>query len=253
VTGLSAETALSGIAAGLRNPLIAEYNKLAKNYREQRWEPVELNGGRICEIVHTIIKAKADGSSPDGPQKPKNMVAACLALEAHTDVTRSLRIQIPRMLVALYEVRNNRNVGHVGSDVDPSHMDATVVFSLVKWIMAELVRVFHNITTEQASAVAESITEREVPILWRVGDTIRVLSNLSAKDKTLAILYASAGAVAFKELIAGVEYGNPSRFRSVVLKGAHRDHLLHFDAKSDTAQISPVGSSYVERDVPLSL
>ena len=32
----------------------------------------------------------------------------------------SVRIQISRMIVALYEVRNNRNVGHVGSEVDPN-------------------------------------------------------------------------------------------------------------------------------------
>jgi hypothetical protein len=48
------------------------------------------------------------------------------------------------MLPALYEVRNNRNVGHTGGDVDPNHMDSVAVLSKCNWIMGELVRVYHT-------------------------------------------------------------------------------------------------------------
>lgn len=74
--------ALSGIPTGLRKPLLEEYNKLAKHYREGRWEPAELNGGKLCEIVYTILKGYVDGSFPDAPSKPGNMVEACRALES---------------------------------------------------------------------------------------------------------------------------------------------------------------------------
>jgi hypothetical protein len=118
---------LATIPVGLRDPLVEEYNKLAKNFRENRWEPAELSGGKLCEIVYSILNGYITGTFPTTPSKPSNMVDACKKLEtAPNTFPRSVRIQIPRMLTALYEIRNNRNVGHVGGDVDPNHMDAGV-------------------------------------------------------------------------------------------------------------------------------
>src|SRR4029079_6642275 len=113
-----------------------------------RWEPSELNGGKLCEVAYSILKGYVDGRMPPRPKKPRNMVDACRALEAADDSVfpRSVRIQIPRMLIALYEIRNNRGVGHVGGDVNPNEMDSRVVLETSKWIMAELVRLFHNLT-----------------------------------------------------------------------------------------------------------
>ncbi|TIS65599.1 hypothetical protein [Mesorhizobium sp.] len=247
------QAAFSGIPEGLRRPLLEEYNKLAKHYREGRWEPAELNGGKLCEIVYSILKGHADGAFANAPYKPDNMVIACRKLEEATGFPRSVRIQIPRMPLALYEIRNNRNVGHVGADVDPNHMDASVVLAMVKWVMAELVRIFHNTTPEEATQVVESLTERSLPILWRVGGLTRVLAPLSAKDKTLAVLYSVPGPLDVRSLLASVEYSNPSRYRSIILKAAHRAHLLHFDTKADTAQISPLGSRHVEERVALEV
>lgn len=188
------------------------------------------------------------------PHRSQAMVDACKALSTAGAFPRAIRIQIPRMLVALYEIRNNRNVGHVGADVDPNHMDATVVYSMVKWIMSELVRIFHAISPEGASTVVDALTEREVPLLWRIGDRTRVLgAGLSAKDKTLALLYGSPGALSVRDIAGSIEYKNTSQFRQKVLKPAHQADLLDFDSKSDLVILSPVGARYVEQNIPLTL
>ncbi len=245
---------LKGIPDSLAAPLLEEFNKLTRHYRESRWEPAELNGGKVCEIVYTILKGHTNGSFPTTPSKPSNMVDACNALGQATGFPRSIRIQIPRMLIALYEIRNNRNVGHVGSDVDPNHMDATVVYSMIRWIMSELVRIFHAVSPEDATAVVDALTEREVPLLWRIGDRIRVLgAGLSAKDKTLALLYGSAGALSVREVVASIEYANVSQFRAKVLKPAHKADLIHFDTEADSVTLSPVGVRYVEQKIPLTV
>lgn len=248
---LSSADILSGIPEGLRAPLIEEYNKLVRNFREGRWEPSELSGGKLCEIVYSILRGHIDGSFPASPSKPPNMVRECQALENATAFPRSVRIQIPRMLIALYEVRNNRNVGHVGADVDPSRMDATLVLHMASWIMAELVRLFHNVNTDEATRAVETLIERIVPLIWKVAGRNRVLSStLSVSDKTLVLLYAAAGPVPARELIADLEYGNPSRYRKGVLTDAHKAHLLHFDAKTDEVTLSPLGVTRVETVVP---
>src|SRR5436190_6094959 len=92
-----------GLPTGLRDPLIAGYIEIARNYAEHRWEPAELNGGKLCEVVYSIVDGATSGTFPVSPQKPIRMVDACRAVEQRTSNPallgdRSLRILIPRLL-----------------------------------------------------------------------------------------------------------------------------------------------------------
>lgn len=185
------------------------------------------------------------------------MVQACQKLETEAATApRSIRIQIPRMLIALYEIRNNRNVGHVGGDVDPNHMDAVCVLQMAKWVVAELVRVLHNVDTDTATAIVESLVEREMPLIWAVNGKKRVLNTkLGMRAKTLLLLHSSNGEVAEADLVSWVEHSNPSVYRRDVLRPAHRDRLIEYDSTRRTAQISPLGIAHVEetllRELPI--
>jgi hypothetical protein len=236
------------LPATLRKELIDAFNQIVKNFRERRWEPAELNGGKLCEVVYTILKGYADGKYPAKAKKPRNMVMACQNLENEAArAPRSIRIQIPRMLIALYEIRNNRNVGHVGGDVDPNHADAVCVLQMAKWIVAELVRVLHDVSTDEATAIVGSLADRETPLIWEVNGKKRVLSTkLGMRAKTLILLHASNGPVAEADLVSWVEHSNPSVYRRDVLRPAHRDRLIEYDAGARTAQISPLGIAHVE-------
>src|SRR5207237_8773003 len=104
----------------------------------------------------------------------------------NTKVPRSFHSLIQRMLPGVDEVRNNRGVGHVGGDVDPNFMDSTVVVAMVKWIVAELVRVFHDVSVTEAQTVVNSLAEITVPLVWSEGDVKRVLdTSLKLKQKIL--------------------------------------------------------------------
>src|SRR5206468_654238 len=99
--------------------------EIERNFRERRWEPAELNGGKLCEAAYSILKGHVDGHFPAKPSKPSNFPQACLDLEkADPKFGRSVRLLIPRMLIPLYDIRNSRSVGHIGGDVDPNHMDS---------------------------------------------------------------------------------------------------------------------------------
>ncbi len=242
-------TLLQAVPQGLREELLSAYGSILKNYRERRWEPAELNGGKLCEVAYTILRGFVDGIYPKKSTKPRNMADACHALEqaSSTSFPRSVRIQIPRMLVSLYEIRNNRGVGHVGGDVDPNHMDAVCVLQMSKWILGELVRIFHGVSTETAAAAVDAIVERTVPIVWEVGGKLRVLQpEMSMKDRTLVLLYHSAEPVSESDLVTWVEHSNASVFRRDVLRSAHKKKLLEYDAGASTIQISPLGIDYVE-------
>src|SRR6185437_16022447 len=151
-----------------------------------------------CECVYWICHGFVTGTYATRPSKPPNMLDVCREIEKLTRTGKpgdhSLRILIPRMLPALYDIRNNRGVGHVGGDVDPNQMDATAVYSMSSWIMAELVRIFHGVSTHEAQEAVDALVERKLPLIWDTGAVKRVLdTDLSNRDQTLALLYQSLG------------------------------------------------------------
>lgn len=242
---------LSAIPESLRNELIQALNEIERNFKESRWEPSELNGGKLCEVVYSILKGYVDNNYPSSASKPRNMVDACKDLEqTPSTFPRSVRIQIPRMLTALYEIRNNRGVGHVGGDVNPNHMDAVCVSQMSKWIVAELIRVFHNVSTEEATDAVDALSDRELPLIWQVNGVSRVLDNsLSMLDKTLVLLYSEPSGINEAELVSYIEHSNPSVYRRDILRKAHKKRLLEYNATSKQAIISPIGIQRVETNI----
>jgi hypothetical protein len=242
--------AFSQLPQQLANDIRGAFAEIVKNFAEGRWEPAELNGGKLCEAVYTACQGIATGRMPQAAAKPKDMVGACRTLEKQTSALRSVRVQIPRMLVALYEIRNSRNVGHVGGEVDPNHMDALCVLQMSKWIVAELVRILHQMPIDDAADLVETLVERDVPLVWKVGSKRRVLdSKMSMPNKTLLLLHGCTGAVAEADLLDWIEHSNASAYRRDVLRRAHKAKLLEYDDSAKTVMISPLGVKHVEEQL----
>lgn len=248
--GLAADDAFRSLPAGLRNDLLSAYNEIVKNYAERRWEPAELNGGKLCEAAYTIVRGLADGTFPTRSNKPRNMVAACQAMEQVTAQPRSVRIQIPRMIVAMYEIRNNRGVGHAGGDVNPSDMDAAAVLYMSKWLVAELVRVLHTLSTTEATEIVEALIEREVALVWSSGAKKRVLRpGLTWRKNTLLLLLSETGQVAEDDLFRWIEHKSLPVYRRDVLRPGHKDRLWEYDEPTRTIHLLTPGIEAAEQIV----
>lgn len=241
---LAVTKALSALPAGLRAPLLSEYQSLVTNYSEQKWTAAELSGGKFCEIVYTILDGYAKGAYPPKPSKPPNFVEACRRLEQNSGVPRSFQILIPRLLPPLYEIRNNRNVGHVGGDVDPNHMDATTVLAIVAWVMAELVRVFHGITVAEAQEIVDSIVERPVPLIWQSGQVKRVLDpKMKLREQVLVLVASCPGPVDLTRLQTWIECKDKAYFKKLI--GAlHKSRLVEA-SDGMTVRLLPPGRAAV--------
>jgi hypothetical protein len=248
---LAPEDAFSILPTTLRDDLLNAFNEITKNYRERRWEPSELNGGKLCEAVYTICKGWLEGGSyPARAEKPSRFPNKCWEMESvyqKVPDSRSARILIPRMMMGMYDIRNNRGVGHVGAEVDPNHMDATAVLYMAKWLMAELVRLLHMLTTEEAGAIVDGLIEREVAWVWTHGDKKRVLrKGLTWKQKTLVLLLTETGDVAEADLFRWLEHPGLPSFRKDVLKQLHNDRLIEYDAGQRVVRLLPPGVTAAE-------
>jgi hypothetical protein len=233
---------LSRLPSGLRDPLLEEYRTIVQNFAERRWSPAELSGGRFCEIVYTILEGHASGTYASSPSKPANFVGACRALEANTHVPRSFQILIPRLLPGLYEIRNNRGVGHVGGDVDPNPMDANAVLNLATWILSELIRVFHVVPISIAQSVVNSLAELRVPFVWAEGDIKRILkSQLPLKEQVLILTATTATGVLVSDLLRWTEYANKGYFLRLLRK-MHKERLIELGSDEKEVRLLPPGS-----------
>ena len=157
---------------------------------------------------------------------------------------------MPRVIVALYEIRNDRGVGHSGGDVDANQMDATMVLAGAKWLVAELVRIHHTVDTATATQVVDSLVERVVPGIWTNGSVRRVLPRgLTRKQETLLLIYDGSGPIGVADLIASTEAPSPVDYRKDVLVPMHAARLVEYDRDAQTVVILPPGDALVEREL----
>ncbi|GGA44623.1 hypothetical protein [Dyella nitratireducens] len=236
---------LANIPDSLRDPLIEEYRGICSAYSEGRWKLASLDAGRFCEVAYTIIHGAVSGTFAAAPQKPRNFLAACQAMENMVPVPvgdRSLRILIPRLLPALYEVRNNRNVGHVGGDVVANKMDSSFVREAAAWVVAELVRITHGVSTSDAQDAVDALVERANPLVWEVDGIKRVLSaGVKISDEVLLLLYSTPGWTKTSDLKVWA-HNNANINR--VLAGLFGKRLI--EVRTDKAMITPLGVKFVE-------
>jgi len=235
------------IPNGLKNPLISEYNSIIQHYLERRWTASELSGGKFCEIIYTILDGYAQGTFASVPAKPSNFVDACKRLESYTHVPRSFQILVPRMLPALYEIRNNRSVGHVGGDVDSNSMDSQAVVSISSWVMGELIRVFHNVSIQEAEKFVNYITHRKIPLVWETDKVKRILNpKISLKDQILLLISSSSSKTNIFDLLAWTECKNKTYFNKT-LRGLHKTRMIEMSSQEKEVEILPVGMTVVEK------
>lgn len=214
--------------------MLTEYEKIIRNYRENRWEAAELDGGRLCEVVYTILHGHLNVNQfAAHASKPNRFDDACAQLGAmpRTAGSDSARLTIPRILIGLYNLRNRRGVGHVGGDVSANHMDATYVLHAAQWIMAELVRMFHDVSIEEATAVVDALVDRTVPVLWKVGEVTRILDpTVPLADGTLLLLYSQVQSVHETDLAKSLEQGKLRQPRQVLVAPLERHRGFSYSA-----------------------
>lgn len=251
----------SNLPDELKDALNKHFHEIKQNYSFQRYEPSELNGGKFSEIVLKILEWHTEGGkyTPLG-QRYKNFNQVTRNFETKTSYNDSIRFHIPQALNVLYGIRNKRGVAHHAGEIDSNHMDATLVVAVTDWIMAELVRIFHNISIKEAQDLVESLTVKQIPVVWQIGDNLRVITppgkKLQTREKILILLYeAYPKPITVMNLLKWTEYDpkNRGRFRNSILKELHKQDLIHLDQTTDETHISRIGLGFVESNLPINL
>lgn len=218
----------------LVDELLEAYIEAKRNFYEGGHRLNAVEGGRFCEAAYRLLDQRASGSfTPLGRQLDTERITRQLANLPYGSHPDSVRIYIPRSLRVVYDIRNNRDAAHLADGIDPNVQDATLVVSVLDWVMAEFVRLYHGSSPDQAQRVVEDLVTRRAPAIQEFGDYLKVLKpNLRASDHVLALLYhrGAAGAT----LAELTEWARPPMRANLkrTLTGLSDDKaLVHFDGQ----------------------
>jgi len=250
---LSLEQALAVLPAPLRKRLIKTYAELKTRALEGEYDAIGVRAGRLAEVVLRAVQQLLTGSYSPLSSSVGNFKHECELLENSpaNSGPEGLRILVPRALQFLYTLRNKRDFGHIGGEVDAHEIDALTAIRVADWCICELVRVSENIPLEDAQLLCDAIAERRLPRVWNVLGRRRVLAtSLNYRQQTLLLLYSELETgVATEDLCAWTEHPNKANFRRDVLARLHKARLIEWDRDTEMAVLSPTGAEEVESSI----
>lgn len=225
--------------------LVDKYIEIKQQFYLGKFQPTELNAARFCEYVLRLLEF-IDKGQYTPLAKSLNTSKIIGELPKNISLTNTVRQFIPNLVRVLLDVRNQRDVAHVGGEVSPNFSDSLFVVHSTDWIFTELIRHFYVCPIEEARRIVISLNETKLPVIGEFDGFLRVLDpNLAVKDKTLLLLYhKQPTSLSDANLLKWSEYSNSSRYKKVILKDLHQEVLVHYQGTMVT--LTAVGIKYVE-------
>jgi hypothetical protein len=244
------EAALVAVPATFQSRLLKTYRALKDAFAAGQYDAAGIRAGKFCEVALRFLQKELTGEYVPFGTRIRNFGAECVKLEkvAKERGSESLRVIVPKALDFLYTMRNKRGIGHEGGDIDANEIDAATCVRLADWCLCEIIRVYHSLSLEEAQAILDAISERELPTVWAVGGKKRILdSSMSYREQVLALLYSDPDtALPIEELLDWVEHPRMQNFKRDVLVPLHRKRLIEYDRETATAVLSPLGAGEAE-------
>ncbi|MEZ0280345.1 hypothetical protein [Methyloceanibacter sp.] len=234
------------LPAKLVDELLAAYEEAKQNFYLGGLRLSAVEGGRFCEAAFRLLEHITTGkSTPLNKQLDTDILALSnLPTAASLD---SIRIHIPRALRVVYDIRNKRDAAHLADGIDPNLQDATLVVSVLDWVTAEFVRIYHGVTADEAQSIIETLVTRQVPSVQDFDGFMEVLNtNLKASEYVLLILYERGTAGATYDEIESWVHPSMRANLQRTLRRLTDDHAYIHSAKGKYL-LTKSGAAEVER------
>lgn len=234
----------SSIPQELVDDVLESFAEAKRRYYRDDLRPNAVEGGRFSEAVFRVLQWATTGQyTPIGKTLPS--VDKLLNTLANAQGNDSVRLHIPRTLRLIYDVRNKRDAAHLADGIDPNMQDATLVVRNMEWVLAELVRLYHNVTANEAQRIIVDLVSKDVPVIQEFNGFPKLLKDLKASDHVLVLLYRSGSeGLTFQELTAWVRPAMRANLRRTV-GSLEKKHLAHVDG--DRVYIARPGEVAVEK------
>ena len=204
----------------LATTLLTEFVDLERRFALGDWEPATLDGGQFAEVASRIVYHLDSGTL-----NRRKGLDSCLAYieddknsNKHSFPKRREALHLCKVLRVIYKFRSQRGAIHIEPDYTANELDSTLVLSLSRWVMSDLLRIFWK---GAPSAVARSIREiirYPVPAVFEVDDRSLVLRTDCSTQEEILLLLHNAGETGLNRTEIGKAAMRPDSTVTNVLK-----------------------------------
>jgi hypothetical protein len=244
-------TIRAGLAARLPGRLVDElldaHEEVKRNYFLGGLRLSAVEGGRFSEAAFRLLEAATEmPATPLGMQLDSERLMRSLANLPAANHQESLRIHIPRALRLVYDIRNKRDAAHLADGIDPNVQDAALVVANVDWVLAEFVRLYHNVSADEAQRIVEELVTRQAPVIQDFNGFLKVLKpSLGASEHMLVLLYQQgAKGATFEQLTSWARPPMRRNLRRTLQGLVEEKDFVHFDGT--VYVITRRGQQYVD-------
>jgi hypothetical protein len=236
--------------AKLVDELLAAYQEAKSEFYRGGHRLQAVEGGRFCEAAFRLLEEETTGAfTPFGGKLDTDaLIRALAATPKASGHSASIRLHIPRSLRVVYDIRNNRDTAHLADGIDPNLQDATLVVSVLDWILAEFVRLWHTpiVSADEAHEIVADLVSRRAPIIEDFDGHLKVLNpKISQGEHVLVLLYHCGTKGATREQLR--DWATPAMRKNMSRIFSRLEHELNYiHCEPTRVKITMRGIAYVD-------
>jgi len=172
----------------LFSELLDDHEGLKKAYLSKDYEKALLKGGKFVETLFKNLEFLRTGEVIRDIDF--EVIMQALKNTKRDDYDDSIRLIIPRIGTIVYMFRSKRGGAH-RTERDPLEIDANFCYNSVKYIVAELVRLYSNLNEEIIKDYLGHVLTKDLPFVEEFEDgRITILVDTgSCREDLLLVLY----------------------------------------------------------------
>jgi hypothetical protein len=226
---------------------------LESRFARRDWGPAELNGGRLAEALLRYLEWKESGGSFTRIGEELDRTRVTNRVKNNPKLPKGLRFHVLACAGLLLDVRNKRDVAHLGEVIDVSEMDAHLVMRLASWALSEVIREESGLPPKEIQQLIDQLSARRIALVEEIGGRLVIVAtSLAREHQALVALYHTfPDSISIKDLQAAVRYKNGTEFRRNIIGTLEKDARVH--RESDRVVLTRKGVSWIETHIDMRL
>lgn len=232
------------VPAELQDALVEAVQNVSRLYVQNDLRPSELNAGDFIEAAVRILQWLATGTYTPIHRSLPTMPVWIEAME-RSSLNDSLRVNVPKVINAMYSIRSRRGVSHIAGEVSANRVDAQLLLTNCRWILAEFVRLYHGLDDHnEAQKTVDLLALSETPIIEDFDGVQRVVTTQTLpipSQVSLLLRNSSSSELTLEELGKSIK-ARPDAIRQAVRRMEAKNFAHLFD--DGRVRLTGIGRTY---------
>ncbi len=232
--------------------LVAEFISQERRYVLADWEPSTLDGGQFAEIAARVVYHVDSGNL----NRTKTL-DDCLGYvedqktsNKHAFAPRRTALHLCKVLRTIYKFRSQRGAVHIDPSYTANELDSTMVIGNVRWVMAEILRVFWTGNVADVVRAIKEIVRYQVPAVLALDGRHFVLRTDCTVDEEILILLHNAGEAGLSRTILGKSVPHSAPAVTMAIGRLVSKHQRQVIKRADGQYVlTPLGSKRVHDEL----